>query len=99
MHPELKGKRIAIISHAGGPAVMLTDTLSNEGLVVPHISGKDADELLENLFPGSSVANPIDFLATGTAEQLGTIIDYCENKFDSIDAMVVMFRNAWIISN
>jgi acetyltransferase len=37
------------------------------------------------------VANPIDFLATGTAEQLGLIIDYCEKKFDQIDAMVVVF--------
>ncbi len=40
---------------------------------------------------GSSVANPIDFLATGTAEKLGNIIDYCENYFDEIDAMVVIF--------
>jgi len=37
------------------------------------------------------VANPIDFLATGSAEQLGIIIDYVDNKFDNIDAMVVIF--------
>lgn len=91
MKPVLKGKNIAIITHAGGPAVMLTDAVSNGGLNVPPISGKTANELKEKLFPGSSVANPIDFLATGTAEQLGTIIDYCDNKFDEIDAMVVIF--------
>jgi len=91
MHKELKGKNIAIITHAGGPAVILTDTLSNGGLNVPHIEGPKAKELLENLFPGSSVANPIDFLATGTAEQLGKIIDACENDFDNIDAMIVIF--------
>jgi acetyltransferase len=91
MYPELKGKNIAIITHAGGPAVMLTDTLSNGGLNVPHIEGVDADSLKEQLFPGSSVANPIDFLATGSAEQLGIIIDYVDNKFDNIDAMVVIF--------
>ncbi len=91
MYPELKGKNIAIITHAGGPAVMLTDTLSNGGLNVPHIEGADADSLKEQLFPGSSVANPIDFLATGSAEQLGIIIDYVDNKFDNIDAMVVIF--------
>ena len=33
----------------------------------------------------------LDFLATGTAEQLGIIIDYCEHKFDEIDAMIVVF--------
>ncbi|NVO01094.1 MAG: acetate--CoA ligase family protein [Bacteroidetes bacterium] len=91
MHKELQGKNIAVITHAGGPAVMLTDILSNNGLEVPPIKGPKAIELLDSLFPGSSVANPIDFLATGTAEQLGRIIDYCENEFSDIDAMVVIF--------
>jgi len=91
MHPEVNGRNIAIITHAGGPAVMLTDTLSNNGLSVPHIEGKKADALLEKLFPGSAVGNPIDFLATGTAEQLGHIIDAVNNDFDHIDAMVVIF--------
>lgn len=89
--PELKGKNIAVISHAGGPAVMLTDALSNGGLDVPPIEGSAADQLLEKLFPGSSVSNPIDFLATGTAEQLGEIMQACEKDFDHIDAMVVIF--------
>ncbi|WP_320019696.1 acetate--CoA ligase family protein [Labilibaculum manganireducens] len=91
MHPELKGKNIAVITHAGGPAVMLTDSLSNNGLDVPHIDGAKADALLEKLYAGSSVANPIDFLATGTAQQLGDIIDACENDFDNVDAMAVIF--------
>ncbi|MFH0865399.1 MAG: acetate--CoA ligase family protein [Bacteroidota bacterium] len=91
MHKEFTGKNIAIITHAGGPAVILTDTLSNGGFVIPLIEGPKAMELLGNLFPGSSVANPIDFLATGTAEQLGKIIDYCENELPNIDAMIVIF--------
>lgn len=99
MHPEVQGKRVAIITHAGGPAVMLTDVLSNNGLEIPHLEGPVAEELLTKLFPGSSVGNPIDFLATGTAEQLGTIIDYCENKFDNIDAMAVIFGSPGLFSN
>lgn len=91
LHPKLEGKNIAIITHAGGPAVMLTDALSNGGMNVPQIDNSASKELLEQLFPGSSVANPVDFLATGTAEQLGIIIDYVENKFDEIDGMVVIF--------
>lgn len=91
MHPELQGKNVAVITHAGGPAVMLTDSLSNNGLDVPHIEGPKADALLEKLYAGSSVSNPIDFLATGTAQQLGDIIDACENDFDNIDAMAVIF--------
>ncbi len=91
MHKKPKGKNVAIITHAGGPAVMLTDTLSNNGINIPLIDNPASKELLEQLFPGSSVANPIDFLATGNAEQLGIIIDYVDKKFDEIDAMVVIF--------
>ncbi len=91
MHKELKGKRIAIITHAGGPAVMLTDALSTGGLEIPKIEGHEADELLKKLPYGSSVKNPIDFLATGTPENLGEVIETCDKKFDFIDAMIVIF--------
>lgn len=90
-YKPLKGKRIAVVTHAGGPAVMLTDALSEGGMEIPPLSGPAAECLLEKLFPGSSVANPIDFLATGTAEQLGNILDACENDFDEVDAIAVIF--------
>lgn len=90
-HKELTGDRIAVITHAGGPGVMLTDTLSRGGLKVPQIKGLAAEELLSKLNFGSSVSNPIDFLATGTAEQLGTILDYVDNEFHNIDASAVVF--------
>ena len=99
MHPEVKGKNMAVITHAGGPAVMLTDVLSDNGMDVPHIEGPKADELLSKLFGGSSVGNPIDFLATGTAEQLGYIIDACENDFDNIDCMCVIFGSPGLFAN
>jgi len=88
----MKGKRLAIITHAGGPAVMLTDALENGGLKIPHIEdGEAKTKLKKQLFPGSSVENPIDFLATGNAEQLAAIINACENDFDNIDGMAVIF--------
>jgi len=92
MHKPLTGKNIAIVTHAGGPAVMLTDALSNGGLQIPSLKDHPkAPQLLEKLFPGSSVANPVDFLATGTAEQLGHIIDACEHDFDEVDGIAVIF--------
>ena len=89
-------QNFAIVTHAGGPGVMLTDALSKGGINVPSLINQNtqntpAEELKSKLFPGSSVANPIDFLATGTAEQLGTIIDYCEQQFDQIDAIAVIY--------
>lgn len=100
MYPELKGKRCAVITHAGGPAVMLTDVLSNGGMEVPSLKDHPASApLLEKLFGGSSVGNPIDFLATGTAEQLGYIIDTVENEYTDIDFSVVIFGSPGLFSN
>ena len=85
--PELKGKNFAIVTHAGGPGVMLTDALSKGGLNVPKLEGPVAEELKSKLFSGASVGNPIDILATGTPEHLSIAIDYCEEKFENIDAV------------
>ena len=100
MYPEITGKRCAVITHAGGPAVMLTDVLSNGGLEVPSLKDHPASPaLLAKLFGGSSVGNPIDFLATGTAEQLGYIIDTVENEYTDIDFSVVIFGSPGLFSN
>jgi len=91
MCKNLNGRKLAIITHAGGPGVMLTDALEDGGLKIPQIEDSPAKlALKEKLFSGSSVENPIDFLATGTADQLGEIIDACENDFD-VDGMAVIF--------
>ncbi len=95
---EALGKNIAIITHAGGPAVMLTDVLSKNGLTIPKLEGKHSTDLLSKLYNGSSTTNPIDFLATGTAAQLETIIGYCETKFDNIDSMAVIFGSPGLSS-
>ena len=96
--PELKGRNFAIVTHAGGPGVMLTDALSKGGLHVPKLEGELTTELKELLFPGASVANPIDILATGTPEHLGIAIDYCEEKFDNIDAILVIFGTPGLVT-
>ena len=95
--PKMTGKNVAIVTHAGGPGVMLTDALSKGGMNVPPISGSAAEELKSQLFPGSSVANPIDILATGTPEQLGIAIDYCDKHFDNIDAIMVIFGTPGLV--
>ena len=78
---------------------MLTDALESGGLNIPQLADSKAKESLKNkLFEGSSVENPIDFLATGTAEQLGKIIDACEKDFNEIDGMAVIFGSPGLTS-
>ncbi len=95
--PRFTGKNFAIVTHAGGPGVMLTDALSKGGMQVPPLTGPMADELKAQLLPGSSVANPIDILATGTAEHLGIAIDYCEHHMPDIDAIMVIFGTPGLV--
>lgn len=96
---QMMGKNMAIITHAGGPAVMLTDALETGGINIPGIPDSPVKQKLKDgLFPGSSVENPIDFLATGTAEQLDLIIDTVENEMDEIDGMAVIFGSPGLTS-
>lgn len=90
-HKQMKGKNIAIITHAGGPAVMLTDALSAGGMNIPRISGEDHDNLLAMMNPGSSAVNPVDMLATATNDQLEKVIDYVDKEMPMFDGMSVIF--------
>lgn len=88
---QLKPMNWGIITHAGGPGVILTDTLSKNNLVVPDLSFDHQVALKNLLFKGAATKNPIDILATGTAEQLDHILDYCENEVEEFDALAVIF--------
>ncbi len=90
-HKQMKGRNIAIITHAGGPAVMLTDALAAGGMNIPKISGEDHDKLLSMMNPGASAINPIDMIATATNVQLEKVIDYVDKKMPLFDGMSVIF--------
>ena len=90
-HKNLKGRNIAIITHAGGPAVMLTDALSAGGMNIPKITGENHDKLISMMNTGASADNPIDMIATATTEQLEMVIDYTDKNISQIDGMSVIF--------
>jgi acyl-CoA synthetase (NDP forming) len=93
MHKPLKGRNIGIITHAGGPAVMLTDALSAGGMNIPEIPEPDQKRILDMMNPGASAGNPIDMIATATLEQLDNVIEYVDKKIPLIDGMSVIFGN------
>jgi acetyltransferase len=90
-HKQLKGRNIAIITHAGGPAVMLTDALSAGGMNIPKITGSHHEKLLSMMNPGASADNPIDLIATATNDQLDLVIEYVDKKLPLINGMTVIF--------
>jgi len=90
-HKPMKGRNIAIITHAGGPAVMLTDALSAGGMNIPGITGTHHDKLLDMMNPGASADNPIDMIATATTQQLDSVIEYVDKEIPMFDGMSVIF--------
>jgi acetate---CoA ligase (ADP-forming) len=91
------GKRVGIVTHAGGPGVILTDILSNNSYQVPELIGPLFEDLKKQLYPGSSVKNPIDFLATGNAEQLRLILQTLKQS-NLVDSVVVIFGSPGLAS-
>jgi acetyltransferase len=96
-HKSFKGRNIAIVTHAGGPAVMLTDVLSAGGLNIPRITGDDHSKLLGMMNPGASADNPVDLIATATAEQLDNVIEYADKQLSFIDSIIVIFGSNGMI--
>ncbi len=72
--PPLRGKRIGIISHSGGPVTSMADACERHGLEVPVFS-KPLQEALKPLLPATaSAANPVDLtFGIGQADMMTTI--------------------------
>ncbi|NDV78048.1 acetate--CoA ligase family protein [Dysgonomonas sp. 511] len=93
MLKKLKGRNLAIITQAGGPAVILTDALSKGNIEVPEMDKELSAELKKHLLPGAAVSNPIDIIGTGTGEHMSYCIDFCEKYFKEIDGIAVIYGN------
>jgi acetyl coenzyme A synthetase (ADP forming)-like protein len=65
--PLPAGRRVAILTNAGGPAIMATDACVNLGLEITELSEATRAELKSFLPPEASIANPVDMIASASA--------------------------------
>lgn len=65
--PVPAGDRVAIVTNAGGPAIMAADACQSDGVDVPELPASLQAQLAKFLPPSSSVGNPIDMIATAGA--------------------------------
>ncbi len=94
--PIPKGDRVGIITNTGGPAVIATDVLVAAGLKMPPLSEKTEAFLKERLYPEASVHNPVDVLATGTAEHYRACLDAMMDD-DNFDCVFVNFVTPFFV--
>jgi acetyl coenzyme A synthetase (ADP forming)-like protein len=88
--PLPRGRRVAIITNAGGPAILCTDACEACGLVVPEFSAATRSCLGAFLPAAASTTNPVDLIASATPEQYARAI---ETILDSgeVDALVAIY--------
>lgn len=88
--PVPKGDRVAIVTNAGGPGILCADACQAEGVEVPEPASDLQAELARLLPPASSLRNPIDMVASASAEDYtNTIVTLLEA--DAYDAVLAIF--------
>jgi acetyl coenzyme A synthetase (ADP forming)-like protein len=88
--PLPAGNRVAILTNAGGPAILCADACEAEGLVVPPLPDTVRKTLAASMPAAGSTGNPVDMLAAANGEDYEraiTVLAAC----DEIDAIIVIF--------
>ncbi|MFO7708756.1 MAG: acetate--CoA ligase family protein [Desulfobacterales bacterium] len=96
--PIPKGNRVGIITNTGGPAVIATDVMVGAGCTLPPLQEKTKALLKEKLYPEASVGNPVDVLATGTAQHYRACMDAMMED-ESFDCVFVNFVTPFFVDN
>lgn len=96
--PIPRGNRIGIITNTGGPAVIATDVLVAAGCTLPPLSEPTRALLKEKLYPEASIGNPVDVLATGTAQHYRACMDAMMAD-DGFDGVFVNFVTPFFVDN
>jgi acetyl coenzyme A synthetase (ADP forming)-like protein len=73
--PPPRGRRVAVVTNAGGPAIAATDALADHGLTLATFSKATEDALRGFLPPEAAVGNPVDMLPSATPENFRQAIE------------------------
>ncbi|MFZ4622537.1 MAG: acetate--CoA ligase family protein, partial [Bacteroidota bacterium] len=85
-----KGNRIAVVTNAGGPAILCVDSLETEGLSLAVLSAKTKEQLRSIVHAEGSVDNPVDLLPGGTAEMYKKVNEIVAAD-ENVDAVISIF--------
>ncbi|HEY3143723.1 MAG TPA: bifunctional GNAT family N-acetyltransferase/acetate--CoA ligase family protein [Acidimicrobiales bacterium] len=88
--PVPDGRRVGIVTNAGGPGIMCADTCEAGGLQVVEFSQQLQAKLREGLPAEAAVANPVDMLASAPPEHYRQTVELVAASGE-VDAAIVIF--------
>lgn len=88
--PLPAGRRVGIITNAGGPAILCTDACEASGLTVPELSVQTKAALATFLPSAAALSNPVDLIASATPEQYTKAIE-AVLRASEIDALIILY--------
>src|SRR5438552_11523969 len=86
--PLPAGRRVAIVTNAGGPGILAVDACEAAGLAVTPFSPATRERLAASLPPEASVGNPVDMVASATPDAYRRTVEATLVSNDS-DALIV----------
>lgn len=91
LQPLPAGRRVAVLTNAGGPGVLCADALEANGLTLPEFSQGLQTQFREFLPAEASVSNPIDLIGTTEPKQFRRCLDILlsSSEFDSVIVIYV----------
>jgi acyl-CoA synthetase (NDP forming) len=94
--PLPSGRRVGIITNAGGPAILCTDACEAGGLAVPELSARTKSTLAAFLPAAAALNNPVDLIASATPEQYAKAIETLLTA-DEIDALIILYMSVTVV--
>ncbi len=88
-YPLPKGRRVAVLTDAGGPGVIAADALEAHGLAIAPLSDGTRAALREALPPAASVNNPVDMLASASSQDYASCLQRLLND-EGVDAVLLI---------
>lgn len=94
--PLPDGKRVAVITNAGGPAILCADACEAGGLILPEFSEATKTTLRSFLPPSASAGNPVDLIASATPEHFRQAVSVIARSGE-VDALIIIYISAGLI--
>ncbi len=88
--PPPRGPRVGVVTNAGGPGILLADACEAQGLTLPELTAPSLEKLRSFLPSAAGFKNPIDMIASATAEQYARTIEIV-GQDPNVDALIVVF--------